>query len=141
HNQPARLYPQNRSATLDPSLFKRPTAEYRGTPFWSWNNRLDRAQLLRQIGWLQDMGFGGFHIHARTGLKTPYLGEAFMDCVRACTEEARRRNMLSWLYDEDRWPSGFAGGLVTADPAFRQRHLLWTTRPYGTQGSSAVNQS
>ena len=24
--------------------------------------------------------------------------------------------MITWLYDEDRWPSGYAGGLVTKRP-------------------------
>ena len=32
--------------------------------------------------------------------------------------------MLAWLYDEDRWPSGFGGGYVTRDPAFRSRCLV-----------------
>ena len=31
--------------------------------------------------------------------------------------------MLSWLYDEDTWPSGFAGGLVTKNPVYRKRYL------------------
>ncbi|MFQ9394894.1 MAG: hypothetical protein ACLR2E_13705 [Lachnospiraceae bacterium] len=34
--------------------------------------------------------------------------------------------MITWLYDEDRWPSGYAGGLVTKDPAFRQRFLVFS---------------
>lgn len=43
--------------------------------------------------------------------------------------------MLAWLYDEDRWPSGAAGGIVTKDKRFRSRHLLFTVNPYnGTAG-------
>ncbi|MBR7181920.1 MAG: hypothetical protein IKD28_03965, partial [Clostridia bacterium] len=38
--------------------------------------------------------------------------------------------MLAYLYDEDRWPSGFAGGLVTRDPKYRIRYLLMTAKPY-----------
>ena len=34
--------------------------------------------------------------------------------------------MLAWTYDEDRWPSGAAGGLVTKEKKFRARHLLFT---------------
>ncbi len=41
------LYPRNATLELDPTLFQRPTAAYRGAPFWSWNTRLDRDQLLR----------------------------------------------------------------------------------------------
>src|SRR5262249_36173376 len=50
--------------------------------------------------------------------------------VQACAEQARSLGMLVWLYDEDRWPSGFAGGLVTRDVRFRAKHLLFTPRPY-----------
>ena len=38
--------------------------------------------------------------------------------------------MISWLYDEDKWPSGFAGGYVTKKKENRQKYLLLTTRPY-----------
>jgi hypothetical protein len=53
----------------------------------------------------------------------------FTALVRDCADEAERLGMLTWLYDEDRWPSGFAGGLVTSDPAFRCRALRLTRRP------------
>jgi hypothetical protein len=120
------LYPRNESRELDLELFRAPTAAYRGTPFWSWNNKLDVDQLLRQIECFKQMGFGGFHIHARTGLATEYLGDEFMSAVRACADKAATESMLCWLYDEDRWPSGFAGGIVTGEAKDRAKHLLWT---------------
>jgi hypothetical protein len=135
------LYPRNRSAALDPKLFRHPTAEYRGAPFWCWNTKLDKAQLLRQLDYLHEMGMGGPTIHVRTGLETEYLGDEFMNIVRACADYAKRRKMLTWLYDEDRWPSGFGGGLVTRDERHRARHLLWTRRPYGSGAVHAINTS
>ncbi len=130
------LYTKNRLAKLSPELFSAPTSEYRGAPFWAWNCKLDRDELIRQIGVLQQMGFGGFHMHVRSGMDTPYLSEEFMNLIRACCEEARQRDMLAWLYDEDRWPSGFAGGLVTADPQYRIRYLLFTPTPYEKDSGS-----
>jgi hypothetical protein len=118
------LYPKNSTARLADSLFQNPTAEYRGTPFWAWNCRLDPEILLPQIDQLQAMGMGGFHIHPRAGMATPYLGAEFMELVRACKDKAKAKQMLCWLYDEDRWPSGFAGGLVTKERRFRARRLL-----------------
>src|SRR5215471_4255193 len=109
------LYPRNRAASLDPKVFRKPPAEYRGAPFWSWNSKVDLPQLLRQIEQFKQMGFGGFHIHSRTGLATEYLGNEFMQAVRACARKAAKKEMLCWLYDEDRWPSGSAGGIVTRD--------------------------
>lgn len=124
------LYDKSR-AKYDQKLFASPTNEYRGAPFWSWNNRLDKQQLLRQLDVFEGMGIGGATIHCRTGLNTPYMGKEFLDIVKACTERANKKGMLTWLYDEDRWPSGFAGGLVTKEKKYRLRHLLFTQRPYG----------
>ncbi len=124
------LYPQSRAPEPDRSLFARPSAEYRGAPFWSWNGTLDRARLLRQLDELAAMGMGGAHLHSRTGLATPYLGEEFRQHVRAVVERCAERGLLAWLYDEDRWPSGAAGGLVTRDETHRLRYLLFTPRSY-----------
>ncbi len=37
-----------------------------------------------------------------------------MECIRVCVEEARELGMDAWLYDEDCWPSGSAGGRINA---------------------------
>ncbi len=120
------LYPKNKSKELDEHLFTNPTSEYRGTPFWAWNCELDKELLKTQIEYLKEMGFGGFHMHSRTGMATEYLSNEFMELIKVCVEKAQKENMLAWLYDEDRWPSGSAGGLVTKDPKYRGRKLVFT---------------
>ena len=107
------LYPKNQQAQLSDDLFKNPTCEYRGTPFWAWNGKLSRDELLRQIQIFKKMGLGGFHMHVRTGMDTPYLNDEFMGFIQFCIEAAQKEDMLAWLYDEDRWPSGTAGGRET----------------------------
>lgn len=68
----------------------------------------------------------------RVGLDVEYLGPEFMRLVRACVDYAKNNEMYAWLYDEDRWPSGFAGGKITEDnESFRCRHLLITPWAYG----------
>ncbi len=116
------LYEKN-DRPADEALFKAPTAEYRAAPFWSWNCKLDREELLRQIDCFKEMGFGGAHIHSRTGLDTEYLGDEFMGYVSDCVRKAESEKMLVWLYDEDRWSSGPAGGRVTAFPPYRRKRL------------------
>ena len=122
------LYPRNTEAKLDPELFRRPTAEYRGAPFWAWNCDLKDDLLRREIEVMRDMGMGGFHMHTRSGMSIKYLSDEFMDKVRLCVEEARKNHMLAWLYDEDKWPSGFAGGYVTEKEENRQRFLLFSPK-------------
>ena len=135
---------EKKNAPLDQEAFRSPTSEYRAAPFWAWNGDLHEDELRRQIGWLQEMGFGGFHMHCRTGLVTPYLSDDFFRLIKTCVEEAKDKKMLAWLYDEDRWPSGAAGGIVTKDKTKRARHLLFTVtpRPYddqAPQGRAAQN--
>lgn len=125
------LYPKNTEPQLADGLFKNPTSEYRGTPFWAWNGKLDKAELKEQIANFKKMGLGGFHMHVRTGMDTPYLSEEFMDFIRFCVDEAKDNHMLAWLYDEDRWPSGTAGGRVTGGkPENARKTLLMTPVPY-----------
>ena len=122
------LYPKNQRKQLEDKLFRNPGSEYRGAPFWAWNSTLEEAQLMEQIGYFKKMGFGGFHMHVRQGLETEYMGKQFLDMVRACVRKAQEEGMYAWLYDEDRWPSGCAGGKVTADVRYRLRYLLMTKR-------------
>lgn len=106
--------------------FRNPGNAFRGAPFWAWNCRLDREELLRQIDIFEQMGLGGFMMHARVGLDTPYLGDEFMALVRVCCERAAAKGMKAWLFDEDRWASGAAGGLVTRDERYGARALRLT---------------
>ncbi|WP_313185463.1 hypothetical protein [Lacrimispora sp.] len=111
--------------------FENPGCEERGTPFWAWNCAVDPETMVQQIPYFKEMGMGGFLIHSRTGLDTPYLGELFMETVRACVEKAEQEGLSVHLYDEDRWPSGFAGGYVTKKPEYRARCLVFSKWPSG----------
>ena len=124
------LYPKNQSKKLDLALFKNPTAEYRCTPFWAWNCDLDQEVLEKEIDVMKQMGMGGFHMHTRVGMSTKYLSDEYMSFIKGCTEKAKKENMLAWLYDEDKWPSGFGGGYVTAKKENRQKYIMFTTVPY-----------
>jgi hypothetical protein len=100
-------------------LFQSPTKEFQGKPFWSWNGKLEEKELLRQIDIIKEMGFGGYFMHSRTGLETEYLGKDWFELIDKCAAYGDAKGMESWLYDEDRWPSGSAGGLVTEEEMYR----------------------
>lgn len=104
-------------------LFQNPTAPYRGKPFWSWNGKLEKEELFRQMQVLKEMGMGGYFCHSRTGLATEYLGEEWFALTNEVAKKGAQMGMETWLYDEDRWPSGTAGGMVTKEKAFRIHYL------------------
>ncbi len=107
--------------------FLQPSEHYRGRPFWAWNTELTPQKIEKQIKDFYDMGFGGFVIHSRNGLRTKYMGETFMDMVKLAIKCAEKYALKVWLYDEDRWPSGNAGGAVTVDKRYRVKYLAFKT--------------
>ena len=109
--------------------------KYKPLPFWSWNDELDPKELVDQIEWMHENGIGGFFMHARTGLKTPYLKEKWFECVEACLKKAKELNMEAYAYDENGWPSGFAGGVLLEDENNRDMYL---TRSFGRYDPNAV---
>lgn len=110
--------------------FENPDTFSRSFLFWAWNSRLEKEELVRQVQLMKEAGVGGFFIHSRDGLETEYLGEEWMDCVKAVVDEAEKLGLYAWLYDEDRWPSGTAGGRVTSQgDAYRCKGLTLEVCP------------
>lgn len=101
--------------------------EWRPAPFWALNDRLENDELRRQIKEFFKGGMGGFFMHARSGLLTPYLSRQFMDNIAACVDEAKKLGMNAWIYDENGWPSGTANGMVTMQGRDHQaKRLIYT---------------
>ena len=92
--------------------FESPEPIFRPAPFWSWNSVMDHGEIIKQIDDFKEHGFGGAFAHARAGLITEYLSEEFFDAFKCALEESKRIGNLLYMYDENTWPSGFAGGLV-----------------------------
>ena len=98
------------------SLYKTlpcPDHRYRSLPFWAWNDRLDPDELRRQMQDMKDKGIGGAFAHSRDGLETPYLSDEWMRDILVMAETGAQLGLEAWIYDEDKWPSGSAGGKVS----------------------------
>ncbi len=113
-----------RLATADPVLEPRP--EHTLVPFWFWNDRLGEAEILRQIADFEAHGVHGFVLHPRVGLPrdTGWMSPRLLGFMRVAIDDAARRGMTVFLYDEGMYPSGSSSGqVVAADPRFRCRGL------------------
>ncbi len=136
------LYEKNMAKELTRELFRNPTVEYRGVPFWSWNCKITKELIDEQLEVFRKMGFGGVNIHARVGMETEYLSEEYMELVAYTVKKCKELGLFCWLYDEDRFPSGSAGGIVTKNFRFRGRFLLLTEKKLGsTDGFFADRES
>ncbi len=99
--------------------------KYKPVPFWSWNEKLDVEEIKRQIEEFKDKGYGGHFMHSRVGLVTKYLSEEWIEFIKEGANKSRELGIDAWLYDEDKWPSGYAGGVVPlASDEYGSRNLL-----------------
>lgn len=116
---------------INKELWKHPASEYRSIPMWAWNGKLQPDILKEQLLNFRKMGFGGAEIHSRIGLETEYLGDEFMKMVRECVDFAKQNSLKIWLYDEDKWPSGYGAGRMTEEhPEFACKYLLFSRQYY-----------
>jgi len=111
-------------STLDYQLFTDPPAHYRSFPFYSINDRLDTTEIKRQIAGFKEAGFGGFYLHSRDGLLTEFLSEDWWQIMNAAVEAGNQHGLQTMFYDEDKWPSGYAGGIIPKmKEAYRAKSL------------------
>lgn len=98
--------------------------KYRPAPFWSLNSRLQVPETDRQVRVMFQAGLGGFFMHARGGLQTPYMGEEWFDNIEAAIRAAEECGTEPWAYDENGWPSGFGNGAVNGlGEEYQQKYL------------------
>jgi hypothetical protein len=96
-------------------LFKNPPAEFRSMPLWVWNNRITEQQIDEQLSDFKEKGIGGVFVHPRPGLITPYLSDEWFSRYEYAIKAGKKLGMQVWIYDENSYPSGFAGGHVPAE--------------------------
>ncbi|MHC4243713.1 MAG: hypothetical protein ACYSU4_15000, partial [Planctomycetota bacterium] len=94
------------------ALFADPPREYSSAPLWVWNDMLTEEQIVSTMRDLADQKVMQVFVHPRPGLMTPYLSDDWFRLWKVALKEAERLDMNVWIYDENSYPSGFAGGLV-----------------------------
>jgi len=102
--------------------------KYRPIPFWSWNDKLCPEELKRQVRMMKEAGMGGFFMHARSGLVTEYLSDEWFEAIKVCMDEAEKCSMDAWCYDENGWPSGFAGMKLLEDSQNFAHYIVCETK-------------
>ncbi len=94
--------------------FENPPIDYSTAPLWVWNDRVTKDKIDFMLKDFKDHGIHMAFIHPRPGLITEYLSDEWFELVRHTVDKARELDMKIWLYDENSYPSGFAGGHVPA---------------------------
>ncbi len=92
--------------------FANPGVDYATGPLWVWNDLLTEEQIRSTLSDLNAQNVNQAFVHPRPGLATPYLSEDWEKLWSVALDEAKNRGMKIWIYDENSYPSGFAGGYV-----------------------------
>ena len=118
--------------------FKNIPNKYRPIPFWSWNEKLNIEETKNQIEQMNNVGIGGYFMHARGGLQTEYMGKEWFDNISAGVEMGKKLGMGVWAYDENGWPSGFGNGIVNGKGVkYQQKYLRYEKGEKQTQTTIA----
>jgi hypothetical protein len=97
------------------SQFAEPSKEYKTAPLYVWNTKITRGLLDSTLTDLKEKGFGGVFVHPRPGLITEYISDEWYELFRHALDKGKELDMNVWIYDENSYPSGFAGGHVPAE--------------------------
>lgn len=89
---------------------------------WLWNDTADDVETARQLDLMYDSGIRAYYALGepeqfrpnlrRTFLKPEYLSPEYIDRVYFAYEYAKKKGMVTWLYNEGGFPSGMACGQI-----------------------------
>lgn len=89
---------------------------------WVWRGEITNEGILQQLDSMVERGIYGLYILpspsefsqsiSNCDGEKKYLSDEYMAQVRFTVEEAEKRGMHCWMYDEGGWPSGAANGRV-----------------------------
>lgn len=138
-------------ARFDLGAFRKPGLDYAPFYSWVWNGGLTREEILCQLEEMVRLGIRAIYVipepkHFRpntmpTELEPDYLTEEYFAEFRFAMEEAAKRGMKLWLYDEGGWPSGGACGRVLLEhPELARRSLAKRAVQYAA-GSTYTMES
>ena len=107
--------------------FASPGNHYGSAPLWVWNTKVTKTDIDSMLYGFKKNAFGGVFVHPRPGLITEYLSQEWFDDYAYAVRRGKELGLDVWIYDENSYPSGFAGGHVPA------AHCVDFSIPFGSK--------
>lgn len=76
------------------------------------NTDLRKDELEKQAEILCSVGFEEIYLHARAGMKVPYLSKQWFEALQTVTNILKQHDVKFSIWDEDNFPSGTAGNRI-----------------------------
>lgn len=106
--------------------FRDPGKAYGSAPLWVWNADVSEGKIDSMLHEFKENAFGGVFVHPRPGLVTPYLSDRWFELYQYTVQKGKELELDVWIYDENSYPSGFAGGHVPEEmpSSYNQGQML-----------------
>lgn len=106
--------------------FASPGREYGSAPLWVWHTKITKTIIDSMMNEFKENAFGGVFVHPRPGVITEYLSAEWLDLFKYTVQKGKELGLNVWIYDENSYPSGFAGGLVPyeMEESYNQGQML-----------------
>lgn len=110
--------------------FVNPPKEYGSAPLWVWHTKVTERIIDSMMYEFKQNAFGGVFVHPRPGLVTEYLSKEWFDLFAYTVKKGKELDMNVWIYDENSYPTGFAGGLIQDQmpESYNQGQMLHLTK-------------
>jgi len=95
--------------------FANPPKDFRPAPLWVWNTNVTTHDIDRMLADMKEGVFGGAFVHPRPGMITDYLSDDWFVLYKYSVKKGKELGLDIWIYDENSYPSGFAGGHVPSE--------------------------
>ncbi len=134
---PIHGFPQRPKDNLSKGTFKyleggfvSPDKQYGSAPLWVWNTKVTKTIIDSMMYEFRKNAFGGVMVHPRPGLITEYLSQDWFDLFQYSVKKGKELGLDVWIYDENSYPSGFAGGHVPDQmpESYNQGQMLHLTK-------------
>ncbi len=105
--------------------FKSPPLQYAQTMDFGLGENLTPERIVQDIDAVYKQGIMSISIEANYGSPEPYLSPGYMELVKIVVQELKKHGMHLWIIDEGKYPSGFAGGLISQHaPEYRMQGIV-----------------
>lgn len=143
---PLRVASQNKSGIVNNNDFTflkknflSPGKAFGSAPLWVWHTKVTHAIIDSMMLEFKQNAFGGVMVHPRPGLITQYLSPDWFSLFQYTVKKGKELGLDVWIYDEDSYPSGFAGGHVPDQmpESYNQGQMLHMTKVDRLQANTA----
>lgn len=121
--------------------FDTPPLQYAQTMDFGLGENLTPERIVQDIDAVYKQGIRSISIEANYGSPEPYLSVGYMELVKIVVRELKKQGMHLWIIDEGKYPSGFAGGLISKNaPEYRMQGIVVANRRHLKEGEKIVDE-